>query len=457
MSALAPRASLTAKKPLAPPVPAGRLVLASHRIPKDAGSATASGLVSGLLDGIGANPALWFGCVSRSKTQTRRTALGDLSLQPIQIDAHLYDRHYNGFSNSVLWPTFHGMPERVRRSAEDYEAFHAVNRQFAAAMEKQLKADDRIWVHDYQLLPLGHYLRRSEKTTRLGFFLHIPVPRARDVLRIPTCLELFRTLDAYDVVGVQTARDAVRLGALQPTLKDRITVAPVGIDADKIQAAAAANPLKRDLPETIGSRLIVGVDRLDYTKGLSERLAGFDRLLADHPRHRGVVTLLQVVAPNRRGVADYDELLQRLRAQTRSINRRWGTAAWTPIVLLEESVARDEVAGLLRRADVGLVTPLCDGMNLLAKEFVAAQNIDSPGSLVLSRQAGAAESLGAAQLVDARSASDIAQGIERALSLSLQQRRRDLRKMRVGLLAQSASAWHRSLLSALDAALPRLK
>lgn len=431
----------------------GRLVLASHRLPIDAKGATASGLVSGLLDGIGSNSALWFGCCREPllPVPAPARALGDLTLQPVPIDAALYDRHYNGFSNAVLWPAFHGMPERVRRSAADYESYHAVNRQFAAAMCGQVAATDRIWVHDYQLMPLGYYLRQAGETARLGFFLHIPVPRSGDLIRTP-CLELLRTLDAYDVVGVQTAGDAARLRAIQPRLKPRIVVAPVGINAEKIQAEAAANCLKQHLPERTGDRLIVGVDRLDYTKGLCERLDGFHRLLDDHKRYRGEVTLLQVVAPNRRGIVDYEALLHCIRKRTKTINLRWRTKKWTPITLIEKSIPRSEIAGLLRRADVGLVTPLCDGMNLLAKEFVAAQKVDSPGSLVLSRQAGAAETLGAAQLVDASSASDVAQGIHRALSMSLQQRRNDHQKMRLSVDTQSADAWCKSFLAALNAA-----
>ena len=341
------------------------------------------------------------------------------------------------------------MPEQVRRTSGDVEAYWRVNREFAQTIHEQLRPADRLWVHDYHLLPLGRCLRERGVERPIGFFLHVPVPSRSEAQRAPDCLAAFETLAAYDAIGVQTAADAARLRDYSIT--EHIMVAPVGIDAANIQAAA------RTAEETVsapvrqsGARLLVGVDRLDYTKGLVPRLLGFDRLLRNFPHYRGKIALVQVVAPCRERVPGYSELLQDVRALGERINRRWGTSGWQPLHLHESALPREQVAALLGRTEVAIVTPMRDGMNLVAKEFIAAQNPENPGVLVLSRQAGAADALARARLVNADDPDDIAAVIDTALRAPLVRRRRDHQSLLLAVRQDSALKWHRALVSALS-------
>lgn len=328
----------------------------------------------------------------------------------------------------------------------DYEAYQRINREFAATIHTHLRPRDRLWVHDYHLLPLGRCLRERNVEHSIGFFLHVPVPSLQHLRQVPESIAAFEALECYDVVGVQTAADAARLSELSPGLTENVVVAPVGVDVEQLRALADTDT--ESILATVrhhGCRLLVGVDRLDYTKGLVERLRGFDALLRDYPSYRGAITLLQVVAPSRAGVAGYDCLLRQIQTVATRINRRWGTPTWRPLHLRKEALPREQAVALLRRADVGLVTPTCDGMNLVAKEFVAAQDPRDPGVLVLSRQAGAAETLMHARLVNADEPREIATAIDQALRSSRERRQSDHAYLLRSVRAQDAARWHRTL------------
>ena len=431
---------------------AGRLLIAANRLPEGE-NAAAGGLVSALRDALPEDdPVLWFGCYGeRHAGGPEDAADGDaLVTKPVALPAVLRERYYRGFCNAALWPICHGMPEQARRTSGDVEAYWRVNREFAQTIHEQLRPDDRLWVHDYHLLPLGRCLRDRGVERPIGFFLHVPVPSYKAVQRAPDCLAAFETLASYDAIGVQTASDAARLRDY--SIKAHITVAPVGIDAANIRAAA------RTAEETVsapvrqsGARLIVGVDRLDYTKGLVPRLLGFDKLLSNFPHYLGRIALVQVVAPSRDGITGYDEVLQDVRALGEHINSRWGTSSWQPVHLHVEALPREQVAALLEHAEVAIVTPARDGMNLVAKEFIAAQDPEDPGVLVLSRQAGAADALSRARLVNAGDSDDIAAAIDAALRYPLARRRRDHRSLLLAVQQDSAQQWHRTLVSALSA------
>lgn len=437
-----------------------RLLIASNRLPPDDENAAAGGLVSALRDALpqdslsknspSQNPTLWFGCGSkRSEGGPTSIAARDAPTRmPITLPAVTHDRFYRGFCNSVLWPICHGMSQRVRRTPGDSAAYWRVNRLFADAIHKHLRSGDGLWVHDYHLLPLARCLRELDVEQPIGFFFHVPVPSRAELQQAPDCIAVFAALESCDVIGVQTVADASRLRGY--SFEPRIVVAPVGIDTKKIRMAAVtaeeavSAPVQQD-----GCRLLVGVDRLDYTKGLIQRLLGFDTLLRNYPNYRGKVALLQVVAPSRAGAAGYRRLQQEVRTLAERINRRWGTRVWRPLHLREEALPRAQVAALLRRAEVAIVTPARDGMNLVAKEFVAAQDPDNPGVLILSRQAGAADALVRARLVDADEPEEISAAIDIALRSPLERRRRDHQSLLSAVRRESAAGWHATLASAL--------
>lgn len=411
----------------------------------------AGGLVSALRDALPKDPVLWFGCHEERHPGGRRDTAGGgpLTTKPVALPAVLRERYYRGFCNAALWPICHGMPQQVRRTSGDVDAYWQVNRAFAQTIHQHLRPDDCLWVHDYHLLPLGRCLRERGVERPIGFFLHVPVPTRYEAQRAPDCLAAFEALGSYDVIGVQTASDAARLRDY--SAKVPIIVAPVGINAASIQAAAriGEETVRAPVPRS-GVRLLVGVDRLDYTKGLVPRLLSVDRLLRNFPRYREKVALVQVVAPCRKGVPGYGELLRDVRALSQRINRRWGTSSWRPLHLHEAALPREQVAALLGRAEVAIVTPLRDGMNLVAKEYVAAQDPENPGVLVLSRQAGAADALSRARLVNAEDPDDIAAVIDRSLRTPLALRRRDHRSLLLAVKRNCALNWHRTLVSALS-------
>jgi trehalose 6-phosphate synthase len=301
-----------------------------------------------------------------------------------------------------------------------YEAFHRVNQRFAVELASQLEPDDVIWVHDYHLIPLAQKLHDAGVRHPLGFFLHIPFPNIEVLRVLPVYAELLRDFLAYDLLGFQTRpdlvafRDAVRhvwpeaeITDQEIVVGDRRTVTmvcPIGVDVDAIQGQSAESAqgeeCRRMLAGLIGRRLMVGVDRLDYSKGLVQRFRAYERFLETHPENQNRVTFLQIAPLSRTDVRAYSEIRRELEQVTGRTNGRFGDTDWTPIRYLNRNFPRDTLMGFLRCALIGIVTPLRDGMNLVAKEFVAAQDPADPGVLVLSTMAGAAQGPGAAGLVD---------------------------------------------------------
>jgi trehalose 6-phosphate synthase len=359
----------------------------------------------------------------------------------IDLGTEDYDRFYVGFANSSLWPLLHFRLGLMRYTREDFAGYLAVNDAFAAALLPLLKPDDTVWVHDYHLIPLGAALRAAGFKGRIGFFLHIPFVPPSVLEALPPARELMHAMCAYDVVGFQTRTHladfvdcAYRFSGFAVEGDEVVTdgrrvraiADPIGIDAAGFSRiatrAASTDYIQRVRESLVGRALVISAERLDYSKGLPHRFEGFARLLARYPQHQRRVSMLQIAARSREDVAEYQALRRELDRLAGDINGRFSGFDWVPLRYMTQTVARTKLAGLFRIARIGLVTPLRDGMNLVAKEFVAAQDPADPGVLILSRFAGAAEELTDALLVNPYDPDDIADAMHAALEMPLEER-----------------------------------
>jgi trehalose 6-phosphate synthase len=379
------------------------------------------------------------------------------------------DEYYNGYANKTLWPLFHYRTDLAAYDRAYGEGYSRVNRRFAETLAPLIEPDDLIWVHDYHLIPLGRELRALGVKNRIGFFLHVPWPARQVFTTLPGHALLAQAMFDYDLVGFQTVEylqafeeyvlnevggaqpDPGRLKAFGRTVK--VGAFPIGIDAPdfaRMLKSAKARRM-RDLmtAATVFRYLVVGVDRLDYSKGLEERFMGFERFLADNPDMRREVLMLQIAPVSRESVEAYQEIRGRLDALSGRINGDFADVDWNPFRYVNKNYRRDELAGIYGAARVGLVTPLRDGMNLVAKEFVAAQNPEDPGVLILSRFAGAARQLEEALLVNPNSPEDIADALKRALAMEKPERIRRWRALFDNVQREDVTAWRDAFVSAL--------
>jgi trehalose 6-phosphate synthase len=454
--------------------PNRRLVVVSNRVAmSDPSGKSAGGLAVGLMSALKRSGGIWFGwsgSVADEPPVAATLAHGnEITYATLDLVRRDYEQYYNGFANRVLWPLFHYRPGLLGFSREDFAGYMRVNRQFAAHLAPLLAPDDLIWVHDYHLMPLGSELRRLGVEQPVGFFLHTPFP-ADEVLRVlPTHLNLMRAMCAYDLVGFQTDSDLsgfrdylLRWAGGAPAGPGEISAFgrrvraasfPIGIDAEAIaeQAAQSANSrqMKR-LRESLRDRnLIIGVDRLDYSKGLPQRFEAFERLLEMFPETRGHVTLMQIAPPTRSEVPEYLQIRRRLETAAGHINGRFAEFDWMPLRYLNKSFNHRTLCSFLRAARVGLVTPLRDGMNLVAKEYVAAQDPANPGALVLSCFAGSARELTDALLVNPFDVDGVAEAIHDALVMPAEERVERWQAMMGVLKRNDIVAWRESFVSAL--------
>jgi trehalose 6-phosphate synthase len=455
-----------------------RIVVVSNRVPSlQYGEAAAGGLAVGLKAALEASGGLWFGWNGRVLEaaegvrieQERPFALATLTLTPAE-----HDGYYAGFANRTLWPLLHGRLDLIRFTPEDFSQYLAVNDKFAHGLLPRLGAGDRIWVHDYHLIPLGERLRREGVEGEIGFFLHVPFPSADVLATLPCHQELVRAMTAYDLIGLQTDNDVRNfrefvLRHLGGRLLDdgtvcalgrrfRVDAFPIGIDPRQFGMLAATEEANPADAGAAGRRLrVIGVDRLDYTKGLPHRLHAFERMLARAPQYRGRTELLQIAAPSRETVPEYLALRDELDALSGRINARYADLDWTPIRYINKAFSQARLAGLYRRSRVGLVTPLRDGMNLVAKEYVAAQNPLDPGVLVLSRFAGAAERLDGALVVNPYDFDAVAEALITAVEMPLEERRARWSRMMAELQEHDIHDWRQRFLHALGRARSRVR
>ncbi|MBL8905143.1 MAG: alpha,alpha-trehalose-phosphate synthase (UDP-forming) [Rhizobiales bacterium] len=451
-----------------------RLVIVSNRVPAYGDRNQQSGGLAVALDEALKQETLWFGWSGQIAAETGRmpalTQRRAVTLATIDLGAEDYRRFYVGFANSSLWPLFHSRLGLMEYSREDYQGYRAVNRQFAAALSPLLRPDDIVWIHDYHLIPLARELRELGHANRLGFFLHIPFPPASVFDALPCARALICDLAACDLVGFQTEEDsdnflscAARLAGATLGAEGRFrldeadsrsTAIPVGIDAGRFarQAERAANSenANRMRESLSGRRLIVGVDRLDYSKGLPNRFEAYSRLLEQYPEHRLKVSYLQVTPRSRRDVGEYQVLKRNLDRQAGKINGKFAEFDWVPLRYMTRGLPRATLAGFYRTASVGLVTPLRDGMNLVAKEYVAAQDPQDPGVLVLSRFAGAAAHMKEAIVVNPYDPDEVAEAINDALRMPGDERRARWQALYATVNRDSAAAWCRRFLEELS-------
>jgi len=466
--------------PAASPPSPGRLLVVNNPLPgsferRDGGlhmQRSIGGLASALSAVAAHTPTCWIGWPGLSAASDRARAhiraeleaAGDY--QPVYIPSRMFDRYYSGFSNNCVWPLFHYFPRLARFDAAEWDAYTAVNRLFRDAVLEVYQPGDRVWIHDYHLLLLPGLLRERLPETPIGFFLHIPFPSFELFRELPCREALLRGLLGADLVGFHTY-DYMRhfLSSLQRGLGlehefgqvaagerlAQIDTFPLGVDAAALAEAASSAQAAAGLPTLDGERLILSVDRLDFTKGLPERLRAFGRFLETYPEWQGQVRLVLICVPTREAVASYQRLKRRVNELVGYINGQFSTPTWSPIHYLYRSFSPDELAALYRSADVALVTPLRDGMNLVAKEYLACR-LDDTGVLILSETAGAAAELGEAVVVNAADEAGMAAALHQALSMPAAEQVRRNRPMRRRLRRYDVRRWGDDFLTRLDQA-----
>jgi trehalose 6-phosphate synthase len=452
-----------------------RLVVVSNRVTPLTGSkaATAGGLAVGVLAALRESGGIWFGwsgeTIESGTPIPKVVRTGNITYITIDLLQSDFDRYYGGFANRTLWPLFHYRLDLSSFDREWYVSYRRVNQLFAEQLYPYLRDDDLIWVHDYHLIPLGEELRQLGIQSRIGFFLHTPFPSAEVYVALPWHDRLMESLSKYDLMGVQTSNDlrnfhdylyregvgyALSDGLVQVFGRTlRAQDFPISIDTDDFsrmatsaEAVRASQRLSRSL---LGRKLIIGVDRLDYTKGITERLRAYETLLQNYPRQHGQVTLVQISAPSREEVPEYLEMRRQVEATSGRINGRFSEFDWMPLRYLNRGFTRRTLAGFFRMSRIGLVTPLRDGMNLVAKEYVAAQSDRDPGVLVLSRFAGAADELDGAVIVNPYDIEATADAMHLGLIMPLDERQDRWRRLFAQIKERDIVHWRQAFVDAL--------
>jgi trehalose 6-phosphate synthase len=445
-----------------------RLVVVSNRVPvpSNGSSPTAGGLAVALDSALSVRGGLWFGWSGKTSETAEADGVhlhefGPVSYAVTDLSQRDLDDYYLGFANRALWPICHYRLDLTGFTRKNTAGYFRVNELFARRLAPLLRPDDVIWIHDYHFIPLALYLRRMGFTNRIGFFLHIPWPPFDLASALPAYESLIQGLCAYDVVGFQTPLDAdnftnclVRGNVGRPVSgglyeayerRFRVEAFPIGIDTAGFKAdaeQAESNALVRRMRASLeGKDLIIGVDRLDYSKGLIQRIEAFSCFIENNPGARNRVTYLQITPKSRSEVPEYVEMQEEVAQEIGSTNGTYGDLDWTPIRYINKTIHRSTLAGLYRMARVGLVTPLRDGMNLVAKEYVAAQRPEDPGVLILSRFAGAAHELDAALLVNPYDTESTSATIARALAMPLDERQERWSRMMRRVETNTVERW----------------
>ncbi|MEO0467492.1 MAG: trehalose-6-phosphate synthase [Pseudomonadota bacterium] len=452
----------------------GRLIAISNRTAADPGS-RAGGLAVAVWESLKSTGGVWAGWSGEISEEAPRGArvFKDEGVEFLLTDftQDEYDAYYLTYANSVLWPLFHYRIDLATFDSASFESYAAVNQRIASMVADRAQPGDSIWVHDYHFLLMADCLRRAGWDGPVGFFLHIPFPPAEIFRALPEHQWIARAMAAFDVIGFQSKGD--RANFIQYMTEDcgaeehedgtisafgkslKVAAYPIGIDAEGFREAArseTADVAGERIGRFLGNRkLVIGVDRMDYSKGLPERFEAVGELFDAYPDMIGNVSVTQIAPPSRSKVDEYAVLRVRLDELAGRINGDHGDLDWIPLRYLARSYDRLELAGLFRIASVGLVTPLRDGMNLVAKEFVMAQEEDDPGVLILSEFAGAAEQLSAAMIVNPHDRSRLAETIYMALTMPLEERQARWRQLRDIVVSQDVTWWRGLFLEDLGA------
>ncbi len=454
-----------------------RLIIVSNRVPlpDKHGNPPPGGMAIALHAALKRHTGLWLGWSGEVSDQDASPTLtfkkaGQITYALTDLSQQDVDEYYNGFANRVLWPIFHCRIDLAEYARREMSGYYRVNRLFADLLMPLLKADDIVWVHDYHLIPLAEELRIRGCQNPIGFFLHIPWPPADIFFTAPVYDVLLRGLSSYDLVGFHTAYDLDNfVQCLQrERCGDRLDenvcraygkvfrcgVFPISIDtsnyAHLAEQSATDARLKSTTRNIVGYELVIGVDRLDYSKGIDYRIEAFRRFLQMHDKWVGKTLFLQITPKSRSEIPEYAAMQKDVAALSGRINGEFGTLGWMPVHYINQSLGPRTLAGLYRMARVGLVTPLRDGMNLVAKEYVAAQNPRDPGVLVLSRFAGAAREMDGAIIVNPYDIDAMANAIDKALSMPLEARRERWDGMIDRLRSHDVYRWCDDFLSALE-------
>jgi trehalose 6-phosphate synthase/phosphatase len=447
-----------------------RFVIASNRLPvtlqADSGEPALQPAAGGLAAALQAMHRHgevtwvgWPGDTSALSARDHRRVMERLSrdrIVPVELSKAEQAEYYDGVCNGVLWPVLHYLIDRMPVELPDFRLYRAVNDRFAAAIVRAYRPGDVIWIHDYHLLLVPAIVRMRLPDAHIGLFVHTSFPSPEVFRVLPWRRELLEGMLGASLVGLQTDRDAGNfadaVGALTEWRAEGRTIAangreirigtyPIEIDTDPVEAVEPPSTLPAVIPPTgNGRRLLAGVDRLDYTKGITQRLAAYRKLLTDDASARGRVELLQVAVPSRTTVWHYQALRLQVEALVKGINDAFGTAGWTPIRYVYHSLTPSQVQAIYRACDVMLVTSIRDGMNLVAKEFVAART-DDDGVLILSEFTGAADQLHEALLVNPYSVDDIAAAMSRALAMEAGERQARMKALRRGVQGGSVERW----------------
>ena len=447
-----------------------KLIIAANRLPVSVVETAEGlrvthnfgGLATALSDLVQTQPAAWVGYLGSKEFDKKELVAHGMSdrLEPITVADDLYEKYYNRVANGGLWPVLHGFAPQDIYGSADWQANLAVNDHFVQKIVALAEPDDIIWVHDFHLMMLPKLLRRAGLKNRIGYFLHVPFARAAEFAQLPHHRDMLESLQSADLCGFQTERDVRRFREACNQLlgpadtKPKAKAFPIGIDYEThnnalVQPAIAAH--KRELDAKFaGKTVIFSLSRLDYTKGIVEQLRAFGILLEKHAHLLGNVVYKLLVSPSREALTAYQEIKAATEQAVQEINARFGTAQWQPVDYDYRNMEFEEKTGWFARADIMLVAPLIDGMNLVAKEYVASHQNDE-GVLVLSKNAGAAAAMRQALLVDPTRPQNIARALEKAMAMPLDERRKRFASLREHVRTATVVAWSQSFCDTLRA------
>lgn len=446
-----------------------RIIIVSNRVPTGKGP-QAGGLAVALKDALKDRKAIWVGWSgfysgSEEIKQSERSGITHLHISPPKDE---WDLYYNGFANGSLWPLLHYRAGLLNFDGPSFQAYCNMNKRFADVVASIAKEDDLIWIHDYHFLMIGQYLREAKLSNRIGHFFHTPFPPASIFELLPRHHLLGKSLLQLDLIGFQTQKDCRHFSEYVESLGAtpnsdgninyqqrslQLGVFPVEINSQAFTKMAEKGVQKDGTQNLraslVGRKLILGIDRLDYSKGLPERFSAFRLFLKKHPEMHRTVSYLQITPRSRENISAYSEIGRQLERKAGQINGEYADIDWVPLRYLNKTATREDIAGYMRLAEIGLVTPMRDGMNLIAKEYIAAQDPDNPGVLILSRFAGAADQFSSALLVNPFDIEEMADAIHQALIIPLAERKERWQTMMNILSQTSASQWAKSFLSRL--------
>lgn len=461
-----------------------KLIVLSNRVSlPNPEKQAAGGLAVALQDALQESGGIWLGWNGEKISHDQSPEFNELVEGQVQyltcpLTEQQYQGYYCGFANHTLWPAMHERRDLIEYQQEEFEIYQQVNRLFAEKLQQIAAVDDVIWVHDYHFLSVAHYCRELGMPNKIGFFLHIPFAPLSIWSAIPSAQKLIEDLCCYDVIGLQTEQDESRCQQVcssylktatiqQLLFSEQIHVKtikcyPIGVDPEKLQHVAEQQV---EQPQDIfdpallqQQKTIIGVDRIDYSKGLLERFQAFAGFLEQYPEYQKRVTELQVACPCRMEIPVYHQLYDQLTETVSQINSELGQDYWHPIECTHQTIQHEKLMGLYRLSDICWINSLRDGMNLVAKEYVAAQNPEDPGVLILSKYTGAAEQMSQALIVDPQDPNNMIQTLKKALELSKKERIRRYEQLMQGLKAFDIHDWRNSFLRDLNqaAALPHL-